>query len=110
MFVQELRQIEISESRVAATDTTILGYVLWWYVADEVHIVNLAVHPSVRRRGIARRLLFEVFARGLSRNMTIATLEVRTHNTAAIALYESLGFGGSPSGAPTTRTTAKTPS
>jgi ribosomal-protein-alanine N-acetyltransferase len=61
-------------------------------VADEVHVVNVAVHTEFRRRGIARVLLQAVFDAARERGMTIATLEVRFHNLAAITLYESLGF------------------
>jgi ribosomal-protein-alanine N-acetyltransferase len=92
MFVQELQQLGMADNRVASAGSTVLGYVLWWYVADEVHIVNLAVHVAHRRRGIARRLLHEVFELGRSRGMTIATLEVRAQNSPAIGLYESLDF------------------
>src|SRR5262245_51390761 len=87
MFLQELGGGGTTENRVAVRNRTILGYVLWWYVADEVHVVNLAVHPAHRRRGLARVLLDEVFECGRARGMTIATLEVRSHNEAAIGLY-----------------------
>jgi ribosomal-protein-alanine N-acetyltransferase len=92
MFVQEIHQLGISDGRVAALGTTVLGYVLWWYVADEIHIVNLAVHPRHRRRGLAKRLLETAFASGRAHHMQIATLEVRAGNEAAIALYEALEF------------------
>lgn len=92
MFLQELRAGEVSENRVVEVEGEVAGYVLWWYVADEVHIVNLAVSPRLRRRGLARRLLEAVFARARTRRMCIATLEVRFHNHAAIQLYETLGF------------------
>lgn len=92
MFQQELANSETSSQWVAESGGVLRGYILWWYVADEVHIVNVAVHPGFRRRGVARRLLAAVFEAARDRGMTIATLEVRFHNTAAITLYESLGF------------------
>jgi ribosomal-protein-alanine N-acetyltransferase len=92
MFGHELRPADNANHRVALVGAEIVGYVLWWYVADEVHIVNLAVAPAHRRRGIARLLLTEVFGCGRAGGMTIATLEVRAHNEAAIGLYESSGF------------------
>lgn len=93
MFLQELRQDETAAaSLVAELGGRVVGYVLWWFVADEVHIVNLAVHAGCRRRGVARLLLDEVFRRAQARGMAIATLEVRYHNVAAIQLYERLGF------------------
>lgn len=54
----------------------------------EAEILNLAVHPSARRRGVARALL-----RALLETLDGEVfLEVRASNLAAIALYESLGF------------------
>lgn len=93
MFLQELRQQwEASAALVALDGVRVIGYVLCWFVADEVHIVNLAVHARQRRRGIGRHLMNTVCDEGLRRGASIATLEVRFHNQPAIALYESLGF------------------
>ncbi|HZM15762.1 MAG TPA: ribosomal protein S18-alanine N-acetyltransferase [Candidatus Krumholzibacteria bacterium] len=93
MFLQELRlQWDVSESLVAVRDGEVVGYVLCWYVADEVHVVNLAVHGRWRRRGIGRRMMEEVCARASRRGASTATLEVRFRNEAAIRLYEGLGF------------------
>lgn len=92
MFVQELTQPENSAQWVATWRSRVIGYALWWCVADEVHIVNLAVHPHHRRRGVARQLLGTAFDAARDRGLTLATLEVRVHNGAAIALYESMGF------------------
>ena len=93
MFLQELRQQdELGYSLVALIEGRVVGYALNWFVADEVHIVNLAVHPHWRRRGIARYLLREVFGCARRRGMVIATLEVRYNNRPAIELYQSIGF------------------
>ena len=65
------------------------GYLLSHDVLDEVHIMQIAVSPSYRRRGIAEQL---------SRNLLTAKhgmsllLEVRASNRAAQSLYEKLGF------------------
>lgn len=93
MFLQELRaQQDVSESLVAMRDGEVVGYVLSWFVADEIHIVNLAVALSWRRRRIGTRLMQEICARGLRRGLVMATLEVRVRNEPAIRLYETLGF------------------
>jgi ribosomal-protein-alanine N-acetyltransferase len=68
------------------------GYLIFWVVLDEMHILNLAVHPEHRRRGIARRLLAEGLAQARELGAELAWLEVRTSNLAAQALYESFGF------------------
>ncbi len=63
-----------------------------WVLADELHVINLAVDPEHRRQGLARKLMVELLLRGQERGATCATLEVRVGNTAAIGLYHSMGF------------------
>lgn len=66
------------------------GAVLCRRCADEVEIINLAVLPAARRKGIGRALMRHVIA---SLSMTEQLyLEVRSQNTAAIALYKALNF------------------
>lgn len=61
-------------------------------MAGEVHVLNIAVDPAYRRRGIARRLMAAARERVLAWRVSCMTLEVRVSNTPAIKLYESLGF------------------
>lgn len=68
------------------------AYLVFWVVLDEMHILNLAVHPAQRRRGIARHLLSAGLAQARSLGAEIAWLEVRPSNAAALALYKSFGF------------------
>ena len=68
------------------------GYLIFWVVLDEMHILNLAVHPDHRRRSIAQRLLAEGLAQARTLGAELAWLEVRPSNLAALALYESFGF------------------
>ncbi|MBV9536592.1 MAG: ribosomal protein S18-alanine N-acetyltransferase [Solirubrobacterales bacterium] len=70
----------------------LLGYLICARYASDWHIMNIAVDPSARRRGIATALLEELFARAGTNSAY--TLEVRTSNGAAIALYERFGFRG----------------
>ena len=70
----------------------LLGYVMFWVVFEELHMMNLAVRPEVRRLGIARRLVRHALATGASRGVRMVLLEVRASNAAAIALYQGLGF------------------
>ncbi len=59
---------------------------------DEADVVNVAVKPEYRKRGIASGLLNELMRAGSARGVKDYTLEVRAGNHAAIALYENLGF------------------
>jgi [ribosomal protein S18]-alanine N-acetyltransferase len=70
----------------------IVGFIIFWLVHDEVHILNVATDPAQRRQGIARVLLTECVARGRACQARLATLEVRRSNLAAIKLYEDFGF------------------
>lgn len=67
------------------------GYVLVRTVAGEGEILRVGVLPGFRRRGLAKRMLEEVFGES-DRYVEQWFLEVREHNTAAIGLYRSFGF------------------
>jgi len=77
---------------IRAPDRTIVGFLLAWSVADELHLLELASHPEHRRRGFARALLEALIARARQTRKRLLLLEVRRSNAAAIALYESCGF------------------
>lgn len=70
----------------------LVGFVIFWVVHDEIHVLNVAVDPPERRRGIARALLAETLGRAREKGAALATLEVRRGNAPALGLYESLGF------------------
>jgi len=70
----------------------ILGYVIGRVVEDEAEILNLAIHPAHRRRGVARRLVEDVLAGFGSAGVRRVFLEVRAGNRGAIRLYRGLGF------------------
>jgi len=73
---------------------TVQGYVFALAAPSDalLHIVNLAVAPQARRKGYGRTLLRGVLERGRDAGCVWAGLEVRTHNQAAIKLYEKFGF------------------
>lgn len=68
------------------------GFVIYWLVHDEVHVLNVATHPKLRRRGIARLLMDETISRARTASASLLTLEVRRSNDGAISLYRQLGF------------------
>jgi ribosomal-protein-alanine N-acetyltransferase len=70
----------------------IVAYLSVYHVAAEMEILNLAVHPEYRRRGLGRDLLCKVLKIGIKMGMEQAHLEVRETNTSAHKLYESSGF------------------
>jgi [ribosomal protein S18]-alanine N-acetyltransferase len=61
-------------------------------VADEIQILNLAVHPDYRRQGVGRHLMQFLLLHAQEKKVLSIFLEVRPSNRAAQALYRSLGF------------------
>jgi [ribosomal protein S18]-alanine N-acetyltransferase len=71
---------------------SIVGYLCYWIVFEEVRLMNLAVIESMRHRGIARSLVLTALQSGLSQSAYRAVLEVRASNVAAQSLYRGVGF------------------
>jgi len=70
------------------------GYLIVSRYVDAWHVMNIAVSPDFRRRGIATALLERLFELTEDRSRRGYTLEVRVSNDGAILLYERLGFTG----------------
>lgn len=70
----------------------IAGFVVYWLVHDELHVLNIATAVEERRHGVGRALMDEAAARARKAGAVLATLEVRRSNAAALALYRDLGY------------------
>ena len=77
---------------VALDGETVAGYVGSQTVLDETDMMNIAVHPDFRRKGVARGLILALIGELKQRGSHCLTLEVRASNAPARTLYESLGF------------------
>ncbi|MEG0180617.1 MAG: ribosomal protein S18-alanine N-acetyltransferase [Peptostreptococcaceae bacterium] len=77
---------------VAEIDNKVIGYVGCWFVLDEGHITNVAVHSDYRGRKIGDKLVQEMVDLCKECNMKAMTLEVRSSNTVAQNLYRKYGF------------------
>jgi ribosomal-protein-alanine N-acetyltransferase len=99
LFLSEFRSPGVSTLLVSLSNDTplrmVTGYIVYWLVEDEMHLLNLAVAPLCRRRGIARQLVLNAIKRAYAKGARRAFLEVRASNTAAQKLYSNLGFTGS---------------
>lgn len=92
LFLQEL-QVGFSRTVVArGDDGAIAGYVCRWLVADEIHVLNVAVAPHARGRGLGAALVRHVLDEAATCRVVAVTLEVRRSNTAGRRLYDSFGF------------------
>ena len=91
MFVLELSKPSgICLAAPDAHDQGLAGYLVCSRYADVWHLMNIAVAPEWRRRGVATDLMNGLFER--AGEGARFTLEVRTSNTAAIQMYERFGF------------------
>lgn len=70
----------------------LVGFGGLWLQVDEAHVMTLGVEPSWRNRGIGALLLARLVEIAVARGAALLTLEVRTGNAPAIALYERFGF------------------
>lgn len=77
---------------VALEDGGVVGYVGSQTVMDETDMMNVAVHPDHRRRGIGQQLIDELVRRLEKQGSVSLTLEVRASNEPAKQMYEKLGF------------------
>jgi [ribosomal protein S18]-alanine N-acetyltransferase len=94
--ILESIQSETTIALVAENEEGELGYLMARLSGEEGEILNLAVLPGYRRRGLGRRLLEQGLALLVGRGVREAYLEVRESNQAARDLY--LGFGFRPVG------------
>ena len=77
---------------VAKEDDKVVGFAMCWYIMDECHIGNIAVHPDYRQKGIATRLLDKLLEGCKEHGTNSILLEVRVSNIPAQELYKKLGF------------------
>lgn len=89
-----LQMIEQEDARyfVAEEDGQLLGGCGLLLIAGEGNITNVAVAKEARRRGVGTGLLRHLLSEGDQEGLSAYTLEVRVSNTAAIGLYQKLGF------------------
>ena len=91
-----LRELSLPFSRLIVAsdgeDERLMGFLCRWLVADECHVLNVAVHPRMRRKGIAGELMGNALAEAKARKAQVVTLEVRRSNLAARSLYRKLDF------------------
>jgi ribosomal-protein-alanine N-acetyltransferase len=90
-FLELLAQPHVRAVAVEA-DGVLAGYALAAVAADQGEILNLAVAPPARGRGLGHRLLDALLAIFQREAVTAIFLEVRRSNAAAIHLYRGAGF------------------
>ncbi|NQS88239.1 ribosomal protein S18-alanine N-acetyltransferase [Patescibacteria group bacterium] len=91
-FSLELKKKGFAHYWVIELNEAVVGYTGYWEIKNEAHIVNLAIQPHCRKKGLGENLLVHILDDAQNKSLDIATLEVRKSNGAAQRLYEKFGF------------------
>lgn len=81
-----------AEALVAERGGIVIAYAIFWWVADQAELGNVAVTARARGQGIGAALVNTVLERAARRDIREVFLEVRPSNPNARRLYERLGF------------------
>ena len=73
-------------------NSELLSFACGWIVIDELQITAIAVHPHYQRMGMGKKILSNLLLQAKSLGLKKATLEVKSNNASAKALYKSLNF------------------
>ena len=90
-FEEELRNI-LATYLIAKQNGKVVGYIGLWFIMDECHITNVAVHSDYRKQKIATALVERMLELCKEHVITYVTLEVRKNNIPAQCLYKKFGF------------------
>ena len=82
----------VSHLWVLKLDGSFCGYICFWMIQDEVHLMNIAIHPEKRSKGLGAHVLNEMIGFGVSHGVRTVWLEVRPSNVGARRLYRKVGF------------------
>ncbi len=91
LFRMELN-LNVAHLFVARVNGALVGYIDYWRVGPDVHVITIAVHPDWRRHHIGSALLEFMLADCRSHQVEHVSLDVRPTNKTGIALYEKFGF------------------
>ncbi len=76
---------------IIIVESMIVGYAMILNAADESQLINIAIHQDYQNRGLGKKFLNDII-HNLEKHIVTMWLEVRTSNTYAQKLYESLSF------------------
>lgn len=91
MFLEEMKHRH-SRLTVFRAEGEIVGYMCFWEVLDEAHVLNIAVHPGRRGRGYGKQIMSYLESISLQDGLKRIILEVARRNIAARGLYKKFGF------------------
>ncbi|MFO7915099.1 MAG: ribosomal protein S18-alanine N-acetyltransferase [Candidatus Krumholzibacteriales bacterium] len=92
MFRNQLELRPVTLLLIAETASSVIGYSVVWFEGPDSHILNIAVDPELRRRGVAGRMVDEIIRISRERGCGRLYLEVRENNIPARDFYLERGF------------------
>ena len=90
-FAAEIEK-QISNFWALLDQDNIIGYICFWMIEPEIHILNFAVKFEERNKGIGKLLLKKVIDAGINKKIENIWLEVRPSNLPARSIYKKFGF------------------
>lgn len=91
-FLHEIAENQCARYVVVREDGRAIAYAGVWFIIDEGHITNIAVHPDKRGLGYGEMVTKAMIQLAADSGMNVMTLEVRRSNEIAQKLYHKLGF------------------
>lgn len=91
-FESELSGNDKARYKVILEEDQVVGYGGMWFIFDEAHITNIAIHPESEGKGLGTELVKGMISYAIDNGIKSMTLEVREGNHRAQALYSKLGF------------------
>jgi ribosomal-protein-alanine N-acetyltransferase len=93
-FIGELANypISIPFGIIHRSNDRLVGYIILWFIQEEVQISNFALHPDFRKKGVGKAVLCDILDKVTKEGAEEIFLEVRPSNHGARSLYEKLGF------------------
>jgi [ribosomal protein S18]-alanine N-acetyltransferase len=96
VFLEELARpwafLDVLRAPQVAAGRNVIGFCNYWRVADEIHILKVAMHPDARRMGFGSRLMAHILEFARKHRCRLVTLEVRRSNEPAQRVYRRFGF------------------
>lgn len=77
---------------VAEYDERVVGFMVYELHKDQLHVLNFAVRPDIRRRGIGNQMVNKLIGKLSRKGRNRIVLEIRETNLAAQMFFKRLGF------------------
>lgn len=91
LFKMELN-LNVAHLFVARRQQKVVGYIDFWRVGPEAHLITIGVDPAARRHGVGSKLVAFMLDDLKKNRVESVSLDVRPTNAAALQLYEKFGF------------------